>query len=101
MQESLADSALMAETLALKDGIGLVIEKKWQRVVLEIDSRELQYVFSNKCKLIDWKIRPLVIDIQRMSRIVPNWRLRVVRRTANAAANSIAVQTKVIMCMSD
>ena len=57
-------------------------------------------MISNKCKMIDWKIRPLVFDIQRMLMIVPNWRLRVVR-SANAAPDWIAVQTRIGVCMSD
>ena len=42
----------------------------------------------------------MVLDIQRLLKIIPNWRLRVVRST-NAAADWIAVQTKKGMCLSD
>ena len=37
----MADSVLMAEAFALKDGIKLVVERKWQKVLLEIDAKEL------------------------------------------------------------
>ena len=40
-RKRVADNALMAEVWALKDGIELSIEKKWQQVIMEIDSKEL------------------------------------------------------------
>ena len=38
----MADSVLMAEFFSLRDGIKLVVERKWQKVLLEIDAKELQ-----------------------------------------------------------
>ncbi|XWS34958.1 hypothetical protein CRYUN_Cryun21dG0082300 [Craigia yunnanensis] len=49
----MVDSLLMVETLALRKGIGFAIQRKWQNVVLEIDSKELQYVLTKNCKMID------------------------------------------------
>ena len=68
---------------------------------MEIDSKELQFVVSNKSNLIDWRVRPLVLDIQKMLKIVPNWKLMVIRRNANAATYWIAVHTRKGMCMAD
>ena len=79
----------------------LAIQRKWQRVVFEIDSKELQYVLTKNCKMIDWKIRPIVLEIQRMLELIPNWKLNVVKRSANAAADWLAVQTRLGMSMSD
>ena len=62
---------LMAETLILRNGVVLAIEKKWQKVEIEIDFRELYNGFTKNYKLMDWRIRPTVIEIQRMLRLVP------------------------------
>ena len=40
---------------------------------------------------IDWIIRPIVIEIHRMLKLVPKWRLRQIRRCANAVADWVAV----------
>ena len=67
-------SARQAEIMALKDlkdGISLAIEKKLQHVILEIDSREVALMLTNKCNRIDWRIRPLVLDIQKMLKLIP------------------------------
>ena len=64
-------SARQAEIMALKDGISLAIERKLQHVILEIDSREVALMLTNKCNRIDWRIRPLVLDIQKMLKLIP------------------------------
>ena len=67
----MATNPLMAETLILRNGVVLAIEKKWQKVEIEIDFRELYNGFTKNYKLMDWRIRPTVIEIQRMLRLVP------------------------------
>ncbi|XWS28633.1 hypothetical protein CRYUN_Cryun25bG0087700 [Craigia yunnanensis] len=49
----LADCALQAEAMAVKKGVSLTIEKRWKRVIVEIDSSELFLVLTNKCSMID------------------------------------------------
>ncbi|XWS60941.1 hypothetical protein CRYUN_Cryun07bG0082000 [Craigia yunnanensis] len=61
-KKGMAENALMAEVLALKEGIDFVIEKKWQRIVLEIDSKEVYNVVLNKGFGMDWRIKPVVKD---------------------------------------
>ena len=51
-------------------------------------------------KLMDWRIKPIMIDIQKMLRLVPYWRINVVNRSVNAIADWIAVQTRLGMNMS-
>ena len=83
----MADSVLIAEFFSLRDGIKLVVERKWQKVLLEIDAKGVA-------------VRPLVLDIQRLLRLVPDWKLRVIKR-ANAAIDWVAIQTKLGMCLFD
>ncbi|XWS44376.1 hypothetical protein CRYUN_Cryun15aG0039700 [Craigia yunnanensis] len=94
----MADNAIMAKALSLRDEIELVIARKWQKVILEIDAKELQYVMTNKSQLINWRIRHLIVDIQRLLRLIPGWKIRIIKKVTNAAANWIAVQTKLGMC---
>ena len=54
---------MQVEAMGVKEGISLAIDKSLQKIVLEIDSRELFLVLTNKYSLIDWKIRSLVRDI--------------------------------------
>ena len=54
---------------------------------------------GNRCKGV--AVRPLVLDIQRLLRLVPDWKLRVIKRSANAAADWVAIQTKLGMCLFD
>ncbi|XWS33374.1 hypothetical protein CRYUN_Cryun22dG0076600 [Craigia yunnanensis] len=91
----------MVETMALKDGIVLAVENNWHNVVLEIDSKYLHGIISSDSKLMDWKIRPLVLDIKEKLKLIPNWKLSLVRKSANAAIDWVAVQTKKGICMSN
>ena len=78
----------------------LAIENKWQRIVLETDSQELHDIVSEKSRLVDWRVRPLILDIQRKLRVIPALRLSIVRRGANAAADWLAIQTKECECLT-
>ena len=40
-KRNMADCALMVEAFALRDGIKLVVARKWKKVLLEIDAKEL------------------------------------------------------------
>ena len=88
----------MAEAMALKDGVDLAVEKKFHNVILETDSKEMQNVLTNKCKVIEWKIRPIVLDIQKQIQLIPGRKVTFVRREANAAANWLAINTRKGMC---
>ena len=55
-----------AEVVALRDGVSLAVEKKLQKVIMEINSKEVLYMLTNNYKMIDWKVRHVAIDIQRM-----------------------------------
>ena len=52
--------------MALGDGVSLAMEKKLQKVIMEINSKEVLFMLTNNYKMIDWKVRHVVIDIQRM-----------------------------------
>lgn len=40
-RKKMTANAFMAKAMDFKDGVKLAIEEKWQRVILEIDSKEL------------------------------------------------------------
>ena len=80
----IALNALHAEALAVKEAINLAIERKFQKVCLEMDFRELYFILSNKCKMIDWRVRPLVLDIQKKLQVVLESKVMLVRKEANA-----------------
>ena len=65
----IADNALVAEAMALRDVIKLVLEKSLQNVTVETDSRVLHNMLSKKWSDMDWKVRPLVADIKKVLRI--------------------------------
>ena len=58
--------AAQAEVVAIRDAVNLAIERKIQKVCLEMDSKELFLNLTNKYSSIDWRIRPLVYDIQKL-----------------------------------
>ena len=95
-----AGSAVQAEAMAVKDAVNLAIERKFQKVCFEMDSKELILVLTNKCSNIDWKIRPLVLDIQRLLKLISERKMMLISKEANAAANWIAVNSRRGMCMS-
>ena len=99
-RRGMAESPLMAEALAVREGVFLALEKKWQKIEIEIDSRELYNGLIMNYKQMDWRIKPIVLEIQEMLKLVPCWRFNVVHRSANAAADWIAVQTRLGMNMS-
>ncbi|XWS63309.1 hypothetical protein CRYUN_Cryun06bG0084300 [Craigia yunnanensis] len=64
-RSSLAMNALQIEAMAVKEGVKLAIEKKFQKVEMEMDSREIHLVLTKKSQMTNWRIRPLVLDIQK------------------------------------
>ena len=50
--------------------------------------------------MIDWRVRPLVLDIQKMLQTVLGSKVMLVRKKANAIPDWVVVNTKKGMCMS-
>ena len=58
--------------MAVEEAINLVIEQKFQKVCVEMDSKELHLILTNRCKNIDWRIRPLIVDILEFLKLIPD-----------------------------
>ena len=54
-----ADNSLVVEAIAVRKGLKVAIEKKYQKVVLEMDSRVVHYEVMKKKKARHWKIWPI------------------------------------------
>ena len=85
--------------MVVKVGLNLAIDKCIQKIILEIDSRELFLILTNKCRMIARRIRPLVFDIQRMLALIPDCKVELIKRKANAIVDWMTVNTKMGMCM--
>ena len=86
--------------MVVKVGLNLAIDKCIQKIIVEIDSTELFLILTNKCRMIDWRIRPLVFDIHKMLALILDSRVGLIKRDANAIADWEAVNTRKGMCMS-
>ena len=85
----------------LKKRLNLGIEQKFQRVCVEMDSKELHIILTNRCKNIDWRIRPLIVDILELLKLIPEKKKEgLIKRKANAATNWVVVNAKRKMCTS-
>ena len=59
------------EALAVRRGMNLAIEKNYQRVVLEMDSKVIHdEVVKDKVER-NWKIWPIIRDIRRILNQIP------------------------------
>ena len=86
--------------MAVKDAINLAIERKFQKICFEMDSKELFLNLTNKYSSIDWRIRPLVYDIQKLLRLIPDYKVVLITIEANATANWVVRNSRKMMCMS-
>ena len=86
--------------MAVEEAINLVIEQKFQKVCVEMDSKELHLILTNRCKNIDWRIRPLIVDILELLKLIPDKKVLLIKREANAAVDWVAVNAKRKMCTS-
>ena len=95
-----ANCALQVEAMIVKKRVSLAIEKRLKRVIVEIDLKELFLTLNNKCSMLDWRIKPLVVDIQKMLKLIPDCKIELIKRIANAMADWITVNAKKGICMS-
>ena len=72
----------------------MAIEKRLQKIVMEMDYKELFLVFTNKYSLIDWKGRPLVRDIQERIKLNPECKIKLIKREANVVADWLTRNAK-------
>ena len=86
--------------MAIKDVVNLAIERKFQKICFEMDSKELFLNLTNKYSSIDWRIRPLVYDIQKLLRLLLDYKVVLITREENAATDWVARNSRKGMCMS-
>ena len=44
-------------------------------------------ILTNKCHNIDWRIKPLILDIQDKLKLLPKSKVILIKREANVAAD--------------
>ena len=76
--------------MAIRDAVNLAIERKFQKICFEMNSKELFINLTNKYSSIDWRIRPLVYVIQKLLRLIPNYKVVLITREANPAVDWVA-----------
>ena len=81
------DNALIVEAMAIRRGIKLVIKKKYQKVVVEMDSKVVHYEIVKEKMDRNWRIWPIIKDIRRMLNQIQEKQVKVIRRNANRAAD--------------
>ncbi|XWS10704.1 hypothetical protein CRYUN_Cryun38cG0020400 [Craigia yunnanensis] len=86
--------------MALRDGVNLTIEKNFQMIIMEIDSKEMHLILTNIYNKIDWRIRPVVLDFQKLQRLVLDSIVVLIKREVNASTYWVAVNTRKGMCLS-
>ncbi|GAA0156729.1 hypothetical protein LIER_14152 [Lithospermum erythrorhizon] len=81
------NSALVAETLACRDGLEMALRNNWPRVQIENDCKTLVMVLNGEVG-IPLKIDVLVADIHHFSRLL-DVMFQFIRRTSNNVAHRI------------
>ena len=62
----MADCLLVVEALAIRKDVKLVIEKRFQKVEIEMDSLIVHAEIVNKKKEMQWVIWPIIRDIDKL-----------------------------------
>ena len=62
----MADCPLVAEALAVRKGVKLAMEKRFQKVEIEMDSLIVHAEIVNKKKEMQWVIWPIIRDIDKL-----------------------------------
>ncbi|XVF80627.1 hypothetical protein PTKIN_Ptkin15bG0089100 [Pterospermum kingtungense] len=83
----LADNALNVE--AVKEGIMLVVNKGYEKVVIETDSLTVYNEIGGSNKSRVWNIWPIVKDIRRLQQNLLEVRFSVVKGNANMVADRV------------
>ncbi|OMO84089.1 hypothetical protein COLO4_22232 [Corchorus olitorius] len=82
-----ACSALSVEALALRDAALLAVQRDYMKVCFEIDSSELlRNITCTRFEHLDWRISPIILDIQSLLHSFENQQVRKINRSANKAA---------------
>ena len=66
--------------MAMKDAVNMANERKFQKVYVEMDSREIHLILTNKCNSIDWRIKPLIVDILNLLKIIPKSKVLLIKK---------------------
>ena len=93
-----ADSALVAEALAVREGFKLAIAKDYRKVEIEMDSLIVYSKITKIRKEKQWKIWPIIRDILRLRNQILEKKILWIRRNANKAADWVATQANRGIC---
>ncbi|OMO88162.1 hypothetical protein COLO4_20392 [Corchorus olitorius] len=95
-----AGNALVAEAVAVKEAVQVTRHMGLEQVIIETDCSNIHSNIKSNT-VVDWRIKPLVLDIGHLLRELPNVELRVIKRSANIAADWFAKQARKEMCFVD
>ncbi|OMO68571.1 hypothetical protein COLO4_29577 [Corchorus olitorius] len=87
------NSSLMAESLAVREGLKLAVNLHVPKLMIEVNSQVLVRNLTNYEKG-DWEIEPIVEDIKSLLGNFEDSRVRWITREANQAADWLAQQSK-------
>ncbi|OMO94054.1 reverse transcriptase [Corchorus capsularis] len=95
------DSALMIEAIAVKTGLKLAKEMRLSNIIVEMDSEVLYKNIVDRGKNRDWRIGPILADIDHLSTCIDSIKFNFVKRNANLAADWIATRSRTEMSFAD
>ncbi|OMP05396.1 hypothetical protein COLO4_08881 [Corchorus olitorius] len=95
------ESALCVEALAFKEGMKIAKSLQLDKIIVETDCEILYKSFVNHGKGLDWRIEPVLADINHLVKWFKVVEYRCVKREANMAADWIVVQSRLRMSFAD
>ncbi|OMO66427.1 hypothetical protein COLO4_30555 [Corchorus olitorius] len=96
-REIKAKSPLIAEAMAIKEGLIRAKEKGFSKIVLETDCQIVQQCIQSK-KHGHWEIDPILADINRLKGDFEQCKIKWICRNANGVADWVATLSRKRMC---
>ncbi|OMO70992.1 reverse transcriptase [Corchorus capsularis] len=93
-----ANSAEMVEAYALKKGVELAVQRKFDKVVFETYCRTVYTGVTDSKTTCNWQIGPIVQEIRFLMQQIPVKKFKWIRRTCNAAAHWATSEAVKGMC---
>ena len=94
----MASSALVTEAHAVRKACKLAVEQRYDRVVIESDSKQLIDSLHRGCGDCLREIAPIQQDIRNYAILVPSIEFHAVSRDQNKAAHCLAAHAKKKFC---
>ena len=92
------DEAEIAEAMAIKQGVKLEVEQRYQKVIIESDAKVVVERINGREKNRYWRTAIIEEDIKELLRNVKEVKVNFVTRNSNTEAHKIAQKTIKRMC---